>query len=306
MISVLVPVYNTAATALVQSLRVQLETLGNLAEVIVMDDGSNAHFKALNQSLHNYPNMRYIELNQNVGRVQVRKRLASEANYPWLLFIDGDSLIRHPSYVENYIHVLSSDVDVIVGGRTHQSDPPDTCSLRLHWRYGTKREDSRIRKTGFISNNFCIRKEVFQKLMFNLPLQGYGHEDTWIGLQLEALGAKIGYIQNPVFHNGLEHALVFLEKSDQALKNLLILSKFIDQKVLSQQVKLYRYYCIHRRWHLERSLLFLFRIFRKLILKNLISCYPSLKLFDFYRLCRFIQLSHSAKAIQSARVAASS
>ena len=46
-----------------------------------------------------------------------------------------------------------------------------------------------------------------------------------MGIQLEAMGIPIIYINNPIKHEGLEGSLEFLAKSKEALQNLKRLSK---------------------------------------------------------------------------------
>ncbi|RZK47173.1 MAG: hypothetical protein EOO59_18185 [Hymenobacter sp.] len=51
-------------------------------------------------------------------------------------------------------------------------------------------------------------------------LSGYGHEDTRLGLELARAGIGVRHLDNPVLHEGLEPATVFLTKSRQAVRNL--------------------------------------------------------------------------------------
>jgi glycosyltransferase involved in cell wall biosynthesis len=181
MISILVPVFNHDVAALVQELSSQLSSLGQASEIIVADDRSADEYRQRNRSLRGLPHVQYMELPQNLGRLHIRLHLASLARCVWLLFLDSDSRITSPSFIKNYLQSLGNASGVVTGGRVYQNDPPADCRYMLHWKYGSTRENIFKRQTGFLTNNFCIRKDLFGQLSFNAPWQGYGHEDTWMG-----------------------------------------------------------------------------------------------------------------------------
>jgi hypothetical protein len=76
-----------------------------------------------------------------------------------------------------------------------------------------------------MSNNFLIRKEIFDRLDDSVELLSYGHEDTWWGIQFEEAGIVCSYINNPVLHLSVEKSEIFMAKSEKALSNLLLLEK---------------------------------------------------------------------------------
>ncbi len=43
-------------------------------------------------------------------------------------------------------------------------------------------------------------------------MKGYGHEDTFIGIELERKNIHTRHINNPVLHNRLETANAFIKK----------------------------------------------------------------------------------------------
>jgi hypothetical protein len=69
-------------------------------------------------------------------------------------------------------------------------------------------------------NNALIRTDVFRQLPLDERLTGYGHEDTKFGVELAAAQIPVQHLDNPVLHEGLEPAPVFLQKSEQAVRNL--------------------------------------------------------------------------------------
>lgn len=308
MISILIPVYNRNVNQLASTLSSQLSATNQPGEIILLDDGSGAEYRKANAATANLPHVKYIEAGTNHGRVRIRQLLAVKANYTWLLFLDCDSMIISAQFLQKYFNEILPFPEypttpeypgLFVGGRIYQQQPPGDCNLRLHWQYGRKREaiDAAKRNEdpypGFMSNNFMIHKMVFSQLKFADDWQGYGHEDTWIGMQLEANGMKIKFLDNAILHDGLETATSFLQKTEQALQNLNRLQKLVNKEQLKRHVKLYRAYSKFRSAGLLWIPKLMYGIRRKKIEKNLHNCRPSLYYFDLYRLNRFIQITRS-------------
>jgi glycosyltransferase involved in cell wall biosynthesis len=294
MISILIPVYNTEVVTLINELSQQLNRINIEGEIIVFDDGSSPDFRELNKSIYNLKNVSYRELNINYGRTGIRQLLAAASKYAWLLFLDSDSRIVHSDFLQRYIAVFRNEFDVVTGGRVYPAKP-GKCNKRLHWKYGVKRESVRGNKTAFHTNNFCIKKEAFQQLNFPDFLKTYGHEDTWMGIELERTERKICRIDNAVEHLKIEETKIFLEKTETALQNLLWLDGFVDRKVLCKHVSLFRVYSYAKKWKVGFAVTLFFRSFRKKIFLNLNSCNPSLLFFDLYRLYTLIQLSKKSE-----------
>jgi glycosyltransferase involved in cell wall biosynthesis len=290
MISVLIPVYNTQVVLLINELSRQLNHLNVEGEIVVFDDHSSAAFRELNTPIRDLNKVRYEERQKNYGRTHIRQLLASDAKYEWLLFIDSDSRILNTDFLQRYISVLNKGYDVYIGGRLYPPKPEE-CNKRLHWKYGTERESIKGNKTALHSNNFCIRKEVFNQLKFPDFFKHYGHEDTWMGIELERLHKKILHIDNPVEQLNIENTPTFLKKTHQALENLLLLKSAVDESELINHVSLFSAYHKVKKNHLGFLVIFFYHVFKKKIAESLNSCKPSLFVFDFYKLYHFIQLS---------------
>jgi len=290
MISILIPVYNGSVHSLVQELSKQLKFTGVEGEIIVFDDFSQESFKQHNKSIESLENVFYKELDKNYGRSAIRKLLAETARYEWLLFIDSDSSIINKDFLTNYIQAFNNKIDVYIGGRVYAAMQPAACNKRLHWKYGTKRESLRGNTNTLHTNNFSIRRDVFQQLKFPAQLTGYGHEDTWMEIELERNQKKIQFIDNPVLHDGLEDTPVYLEKTKNALQNLLALTKIFDERIVRNKVNLFNLYFWQRKLWLNK---FISSILEKRITKietNLRSCNPSIFNFDLYRLYYLTEL----------------
>lgn len=290
MISVLIPVYNIEVVSLVKNLDLQLKRFNIKGEIIVFDDYSSSYYRELNCSIRILSNVKYKELDKNYGRTAIRQLLADQANYDWLIFVDADSRIIYDDFLYRYITNLSTKYNVYSGGTVYPTMPIN-CAKRLHWKYGSKREAVKGRRSAFHTNNFCIARKTFQQLEFPDFLKHYGHEDTWMGIELERMKKNILNIRNPVEHLNIEDTKVFLDKTQFALSNLLTLQKTIKPTTIGKHVDLYRLFIFIKKIRFESVITFFYRAFQKRILTNLHSCNPSLKLFDFYRLYHLIKLS---------------
>lgn len=293
MISILIPVYNQDVNNLVARLSAGLSHLQGGGEIIVMDDASHQATLVTNAPIAALPGVRCVAQFENQGRARIRQLLAREAKGEWLLFIDGDSGIVQDDFLRRYEQALTANTPVIVGGRIYQSAPPADEALRLHWTYGIQRESrdpGKNHQPAFMTNNFLVARSVFDTWRSPDATEGYGHEDTLIGIQLEQAGIPIVYIDNPVVHEGLETADVFIRKSENALVNLKRISLALPADLLARQVKLFRVYRQLKKWRLQWAPVVCVQLFGKLIQRNLRSAKPSLTLFDLYRLYYFIRL----------------
>lgn len=293
-LSVLIPVYNYDVAALVHALHSELVSLTKDGEIILLDDGSSASFVSISQSLDNGNTIRFYANKVNEGRMAARQKLATLARFENLLFLDCDSRLTRHDFLSAYFKLIEKDIPLASGGRIYTEEPPANCSLKLHWKYGSKRER---RATAFMSNNFLIKKALFRKMDATVLFAGYGHEDSWWGIQFEKAGVQPLHINNPVLHAALEEATVFITKSANALDNLLVLAGKTGKKQLARHVKIYRYYLALKRSGLSGVYLFFEKPFHRYFHTNLLSCKPRLFFFDCYRLALLIQKSKKLSAV---------
>lgn len=289
MLSICIPIYNHEVGRLVQDLHHQAEKAGYPFEILLMDDASEESFQKKN-GLINWESVRYIQLEENVGRSKIRNRLSEEAKFPYLLFMDCDSAVSSHLYIENYTPFFEPEV-ICYGGRKYTNTEPQD-STYLRWKYGVEREcapASERRKnpnTGFCTNNFLIHKNVFKKVRFNENLAGYGHEDTFFGLELLMQDIHIRHIDNPLIHLGLESASDFLEKTENGIVNLFKIEKLLRKKYpeFVGHSRLMRSKLLLQKLHLLRLTAMLFNCLRLRMKSHLLRTKPSLRIFDLYRL----------------------
>jgi len=77
----------------------------------------------------------------------------------------------------------------------------------------------------FSTFNFCCKKEIFNKYLSEIKVDGYGHEDTLIGHVLGNNNIVVKHIDNPLIHSGLKTAEKFLTDTNSAIKNAIEIQK---------------------------------------------------------------------------------
>lgn len=291
MLSVLVPVYNQTVVTLVKEICRQCEEAKIDFQVLVFDDGSTNDIRKSNEELSHEFGVNYVELSENIGRAKIRNRLAKMARYKYLIFLDGDSKVVRADFIETYL-LYAEQYHVIYGGRVYQDDRPKDKTLRLHWNYGRTREALPAKKRtndpyrSFQSNNFLIHDYVFKMVEFDAEIDGYGYEDILFADELNGRGIAIRHIDNPVEHDGLESCSQLVEKTKNAVENLVKLNK----NGLLQDVRLTAFYNKAK----NNNSLGMVRFFTKLMTKNaeadLKSGSESVRKFNLWKLSQYIGL----------------
>ena len=259
-------------------------------QIVLLDDFSEPEYRRLNSELADLNNIIYIELPKNTGRAKTRNLLASYAVYPWLLFLDCDSMpVDENNFIAKYVKVIQSSSDIICGGRIYSKAKPSH-DYNVHYQYGSRIESkpaserSKSPVIQFHSNNFLIHKEVFKKLLFNEEIKGYGYEDIAFAYRAQKEGYQILHSDNPVYHTQLDTNRHFIEKTKNALINL----NYLYHKKLIPETKLIGVY---------KTLKFIFKVIpfksnliRFLEIKLLEGSYQTLY-FQIWKLLIFNQLN---------------
>lgn len=245
MISVCIPIYNNFVEPLVLELARQIEDSGCVAEICLVDDASDMAFRLVNYQLTQNRLVRYIGLEQNIGRAAIRNYLAEVAAYPYLLFLDCDVQVN-AGFINGYVSNMHAG-QVVSGGVVYQKKEPARNRF-LHWKNGSRREvvDVGVRRNNpyhtFLSCNFLVSKDLFWGIRFDDQIQGYGYEDVVLGMELAQRQISICHIHNPVVHLGIEETGAFIAKIEKSIDNLVALSTRLDPRQLSSYVKLFRFY----------------------------------------------------------------
>jgi glycosyltransferase involved in cell wall biosynthesis len=288
-LSILIPIYNYEVTALVQKLLDQCQQATITFEIICLDDASDSCFKKANQKLKFLKKVIYEELPGNINRAAIRNKLASSARFSYLLFLDNDSEIISDRFISDYLQA-ANPFTVFIGGTVYQPPPPKI-KYRLHWRYGSQREQrpAHVRQQQPYNqlqvNNLFVSRALYLANPMPEIIQTYGHEDTLWGQQLEKAKIMVQHVDNPVLHAGLEPVTTFLLKTEQAVNNLANLTRTDDNNLNTSLIRAYRFLEKLRAKHL---FYLFFKTTRFLLLLQLQSARPSLLLFDIYKLGLFV------------------
>lgn len=295
MLSILIPSFNYNTFPLIQELHHQLVDEKIAFEIIVGDDSStDVEISILNQQITSLSHC-ILQVNDvNLGRGANRNALCKKASYPWILFLDCDTIPTTSAFIKNYINCIQrNDGAVFFGGIAYTKARPEKDEL-LRWIYGRTREAIPVHKrrkksyeTTLVSN-ILMKKQVMLDYPFNSDIYDYGFEDFVFIAELERNHITIFHLDNSVYHLNLEKSAVFLEKHLKALNNL---NKLIEQQVISpHQTALSRLRENILQLKLGGAVAFVFKLLEPKLRKNLISDNPSLLLFDLYKLGYFCSI----------------
>lgn len=289
-ISVCIPVYNFDVRELVYDLKKEIESHSIGAEIILIDDGSDDSFKQINNELSHQVNQ-FILLEKNIGRSKIRNLFLKHAKGDYLLFLDCDGKIMSPNFLKNYVNLLDENFNaaVVYGGR-RVSEKPSSEKHILRWKFAVERENLPLEKRkmkpylSFQTNNFLIKKNIFESIKFNPDLRKYGYEDLVFSMDLKSAKIPVMHIDNPIYNNDIEEGSVYLKKVDESVESLLLM---LNNQTLSpklSEIKLVKAYeSVHKKG-LKFPVLILFNFLEKFLKKNLLSGNPNLKFLDLYKL----------------------
>lgn len=303
-LSILLPSYNNVCVSLVQVLQRQADALrGKLDkpfryEIIVADDGStDAACIDANRVIGDMLHCRYLRMEQNVGRAQIRNVLISESRGDYVLLIDSDLFLCDDNYLYKY---ATSTADVVYGGTriggeglAMVDNEANTENLKgnLRYIYEKKAEPShwavfrQLRPNQEISVcNLYARRDIMEAHPFDSRFKAYGYEDVLFGKRLAESGIEVTHIDNPVLINEFEPNSVFVKKTEEAILTLCRFEQDLEgySNLKTKVTTLGRYIplSLFRLWH---------RIMKNKEKRNLTGAKPSLLLFKLYKLGFFLE-----------------
>lgn len=303
-LSILLPSYNNVCVSLVQALQRQADALrGKLDkpfryEIIVADDGStDAVCIDANRVIGDMLHCRYLRMEQNVGRAQIRNVLISESRGDYVLLIDSDLFLCDDNYLYKY---ATSTADVVYGGTriggegfAMVDNEANTENLKgnLRYIYEKKAEPShravfrQLRPNQEISVcNLYARRDIMEAHPFDSRFKAYGYEDVLFGKRLAESGIEVTHIDNPVLINEFEPNSVFVKKTEEAILTLCRFEQDLEgySNLKTKVTTLGRYIplSLFRLWH---------RIMKNKEKRNLTGSKPSLLLFKLYKLGFFLE-----------------
>jgi glycosyltransferase involved in cell wall biosynthesis len=295
LLSICIPVYNTDIRPLATELHRQSQSFSSEVELLFIDDASDLTIKEKNRSVGTFCD--YQELPQNIGRSKIRNAFLPFVKGKYILFLDGDSVVFRDDFIEKYLVFLKENKpNLIVGGREEVSERPARNYL-LRWRYSQSRESKSLEerqkdtKSGFKSNNFIVKKTIFEINPFDESLHHYGHEDTLFGYQLRKKGVQCLHIDNPILNSDLVENEAFLHKTKEAISNLVrIAIKLNDHQFIEEQKLLFWEKRISRNKIFLKTFQLFGKITQPLFTSLLRKGYFQLWMFDLYRLTELERL----------------
>jgi len=303
MLSICIPIFNYDTSNLLNDLQVQINRVKIPVEIVCIDDCSSSPFVEKNQEICRKSGT-YIQLNCNVGRARIRNLFLEHTKYEYLLFLDCDSVIAFPNFIEQYLNAITEGTTVICGGRIYSKERPKRQNL-LRWQFGRKRESlhadvrSKQSNKSFMTNNFLINRNTLTHIKFEERLEQYGHEDTLFGFHLKMNNICISHIDNPVLNGHLEHNAEFISKTEHGLENLISILGYVNQNgVYINDVALLNFYQQCRNKRLIPLITILFSASQSLLKAFLSTGFAGLWLFDFYKLGFFTSLVAKTKKKQ--------
>lgn len=303
-LSILLPSYNNVCVSLVQALQRQADALrGKLDkpfryEIIVADDGStDAACIDANRVIGDMLHCRYLRMEHNVGRAQIRNVLISESCGDYVLLIDSDLFLCDDNYLYRY---ATSTADVVYGGTciggeglVMVDNEANTEHLKgnLRYIYEKKAEPShraafrQLRPNQEISVcNLYARCDIMEAHPFDSRFKAYGYEDVLFGKRLAESGIEVTHIDNPVLINEFEPNSVFVKKTEEAILTLCRFEQDLEgySNLKTKVAALGRFIplSLFRFWH---------RIMKNKEKRNLTGQKPSLLLFKLYKLGFFLE-----------------
>ncbi|WP_330442935.1 glycosyltransferase family 2 protein [Flavobacterium sp. C4GT6] len=285
MLSILIPVYNYDISQLLQKIHTEVISLNIPFEIIVIDDKSEKSFLKKNKTQAELLNCKFIENKVNLGRTQTRKKLAEEARYQSLLFLDSDTLPVSDNFIANYIKVMDK-AQVILGGIAYKTEPKDpNTSLRL--KYGIERESkpAQVRSLNpygnVLSANLLIDKQVFLENNFSKEANLYGL-DIYFAYNLYKNHTPLLHIDNPVYHIGLESNEVFFKKSLNAVKSRKDI--LVNKEGIENINSLLKHYKKLKKYGLKPLVSLGFKAAEPVLKRKILNDNPNLFCLDLYRL----------------------
>lgn len=288
MLSILIPTYNQDVSTLVNILHQQCVDENIQFEILAQDDASTKSTFDVFKASIDLPYFSWERNALNLGRSANRNKLAKQAKYDLMLFIDGDSVVQSDTFIKIFLD--HQDHQLVYGGTNYPDKRPNDANLFLHWKYAKTHEALSVSQrisnpyNSFHSNNFLIKKAAFNKSPFDESILKYGYEDHLFAHNFKLLGVSILHISNPVFHDGLETNQAFLEKTKMAIENL---SELYQSGKIKEGNLIQKYLQLKQTGQLK----FISKILswrRPAILKNLTSSKPKMINFQLYKLDLFI------------------
>lgn len=287
MLSILIPTYNYNIYPLVTELYKQCSESSISFEIIVVDDSPGSLESKESSDILQFQNCIYIVNETNLGRTLTRKKLAEQAKYDMLLFLDADVLPASSNFIADYIPYIANKSQLVFGGYAYREEDNHNNSGILRLKYGMQREEkpaSERRKAPYstiFSGNLLLQQSVFIENNYNAENNFYGM-DNFFSYNLYINKVKIIHIDNPIYHLGLESDAVFFRK---CLQSVVSRKQFLAKAEGIENVNgLLKHYKKLKKYGLTGLTRFSFKLAEPFLKKMILKKNPNLFCLDLYRL----------------------
>ena len=251
MLSICIPSYNTDCSELLNILQKQIAQLEEIVEVLVCDDFSTKYVRK-NQEACQRNGFMFFENQNNIGRVETRKKLVSRVRSKWVLFVDADMIPKRDDFISQYLNFVTADREcTLVGGCCY---PKKIKPFNLRLRYGRNREQMSAEKrqlnpyNSILFGNVLIKKELFSEVFDDFKDNAYG-EDIYLSSSLKSLNKDVVHLPNETYHMGLENNREFVKKIEKSGE---MYARLDSNSTLDlSHIKLVRTYSLLKRYMLH-------------------------------------------------------
>lgn len=295
-LSILIPVYNDNAVALVKILHSQAEAIYGLKyEILVIDDGSiNNCVIDENKVINGFSHCSYIIDCHHDCRAAMRNNMFSKGKYEWHLMVDARLSVVYDDFLLRYLNSGVKPGEAVCGGVCVDggTDSQRLYRENLRFRYEKFEEKnhsvevrSRLPYNSFRTTNFFYHRSVLARVPYDERIKGYGYEDVMLGRAFRNSGIVVRHIDNPVAYTCFEGNAAYLRKIEEAMLTLhQFAGEFEDYSPLLGMVGRLR--SMHMLWLVK----LFHRLFRGAELRNLRGSSPSLGVFKLYKLGFFVSI----------------
>lgn len=222
LISIIVPVYNTAEYV-EECIRSILSQSYKNIELILVNDGSTDGSGVICRKYEHYPNIKFFD-QENSGATAARKRGVDEASGEWIMFVDSDDLLAKDA-IAGLVKKCES-ADIIIGGNQNTLESLKKSPERLSKQCYLEMQYARELSAGPWAKLF--RKKLFDDNTLSFPKHIIRGEDYLMNLMLAINNQKDVYVYKHQIYQVRENPASTRHTHPFTLDYMLELSKMGD------------------------------------------------------------------------------
>ena len=232
MISIIVPVYNTA-DELKNSVKSILEQTHSDLEVILVNDGSTDNSGEICEELARLDNRVRVVHKENGGVASARNRGLDEAKGDYIGWVDSDDIVSPNMYKTLYDTALKYDADIVQCSHTRFLDklqieyPDELPSLKI---LNNIESLKRIYTTHY-TNSCALWSKIYRRCLFDGMrfTEGAAYEDDEVVPQLLQKAERLVFFESPLYcYIKRENSIITSPKQ----KNTMALTSHLEKRML--------------------------------------------------------------------------